>query len=123
MVKCIAGAAGEETPLRRRMLEDMDLASLSEATQDAYIRAVCALQTHLGRRPDQLSENDLRSYLLYLRDEKKIAKGTFQATYYGLKFFFYRTLDLDWSLFTKKKCVSPTRSGYLWLFLARTVIV
>ena len=117
MVKCIVGASGEESPLRRRMIEDMYLGGLCESTQKAYINAVCALQAHLGRRPDQLSEEDLRHYLLYLREVKKVAKGTFQILYHGLKFFYYRTLDRDWSLFTKKKCGCPTRSGFHWPFL------
>lgn len=117
----IVGNAGEVSSLRRRMIDDMCLAGLSEVTQEAYIRSVRILQTHTGCRPDHLLESDLRRYLLYLRDEKKVAKGSFLATYYGLKFFFYRTLDRDWSLFTKKKFASPIRSESRWLSQQRTV--
>ena len=116
MGKCIDDAGGVASPLRRRMIEDMQLAGLTGGTQKAYIAAICALQRHTGIRPDRLSEEEVRRYLIYLREEKKVAKGTFQATYYGLKFFYYRTLDLDWSLFTKKKCASPTRSGFPTLY-------
>ena len=38
-----------------------------------------------------------------------MAKGTFQTNWHGLKFFYYRTLGVDWSLFTRKKVRQPRR--------------
>ncbi|MHC4884714.1 MAG: site-specific integrase [Planctomycetota bacterium] len=122
MVKCIAGTAGEESPLRRRMIEDMQLAGLSKGTQETYIYAVRALQRHTGCCPSRLSEEDVRNYLVYLREEKKVAKGTFETAFFGLKFFFYRTLDLNWSLFTKKKFANQGRSEFHLLSLSKTVV-
>ena len=122
MVKGIGGASGKESPLRRRMIEDMQLAGLSKGTQEAYIWAVRSLQAHTGKRPDNISEEEVRTYLLYLRDEKRVAKGTFQRTFYGIKFFYYRTLNIDWSLFTKKKCGNQSRSGSHGPFLPETAI-
>ena len=44
------------TPLRRRMIEDMQLRGLSERTQETYTRAVRQLAEHYGVSPDQLRE-------------------------------------------------------------------
>lgn len=101
----------QPSPLRQRFIEDMDLAGLSEATQKTYISVISAMQNVLKRRPDRLTEEEIRRYLIWLREEKGVAKGTFQTYFFGLKFFYYRTLNLDWSLFTKKKCACQIRSA------------
>ena len=50
------------TPLRRRMLEDMQLRGLAPKTQQAYIRAVRQLAEYYDKSPDQISEEEpLRS--------------------------------------------------------------
>jgi site-specific recombinase XerD len=67
------------------------------------------LQDHYNIRPDWLSEKQVQQYVLWLRDEKRVAKGTFQTSWYGLRFFYYRTLGVDWSLFTRKKVRQPRR--------------
>ena len=61
--------------------------------------------------PDQLSERDVENYLLYVRDELGVAKGTFAPIFFGLKFFYLHTLGYDWPLFTKKKSASQAGSG------------
>jgi len=54
------------TPLRQQMIEDMQLNGLSASTQELYADAVKQLAKHFHRSPDQLSEQDLRQYFLYL---------------------------------------------------------
>jgi hypothetical protein len=54
------------TPLRQRMVEDMQLRGLSEKTQEAYVRAVRQLAEHYGKSPAQISEEELRQYFLRL---------------------------------------------------------
>lgn len=95
------------SPLRKRMISDMELAGLTCNTQLTYINAVVMLQGHYGIRPDKLSEKQVQQYILWLRDEKEVAKGTFQTRWYGLKFFYYRMLGVDWPLFTRKKVRQP----------------
>src|SRR6267142_2701625 len=60
------------TPLRQRMIDDMRLAGFAERTRDVYIQAVRRLAAHYMRSPDLLSEEEVRTYLLYLRDERAI---------------------------------------------------
>jgi integrase/recombinase XerD len=104
-----AQAKRKFSPLRQRMVRDMELAGLTRNTQETYICAVVKLQNHYRIRPDRLSEKQVQQYILWLRDEKGVAKGTFQTSWYGLKFFYYRTLSVDWSLFTRKKVRQPRR--------------
>ena len=48
------------TPLRQRMLEDMQLRGLSARTQECYVAAVRQLAEHYHRSPTQITEEDLR---------------------------------------------------------------
>src|SRR5262245_58854630 len=96
--------------LRRRMIEDMKLAGLAPTTHAIYINAVRGLAAHYRRSPDQLSEEEVRAYLLGMR-ERGAARGTFKANHYGIQFLYCNTLNFDWALFSKKRSASPSRSG------------
>lgn len=85
------------TPLRTRMLEDMQLKGYSQRTQEAYCNAVRQLAAHFRRSPDLLTEEDLRQYFLYLTREKKVARATATIAMCGVKFFFQTTLQRDWT--------------------------
>ena len=89
------------TPLRLQMIEDMKSAGLAAATQTVYIDAVRRLAAHYRRSPDRLTEDEVRGYLLGLR-ERGVALGTFKAYHGGIQFLYRRTLDRDWALFQKK---------------------
>lgn len=97
--------------LRDRMIQDLKLAGLAEGTGREYLRAVRQLAAYYMVPPDQLSERQVQDYLLYVRDDLGVAKGTFAPMLAGLKFFYVNTLGYEWALFTKKKCASQTRSG------------
>ena len=97
--------------LRKRMIQDMRLAGLVEGTQNQYVRAVRQLTAYYMISPDHLSERHVEKYLLYIRDELGVARGTFIPAFFGLKFFYVQTLGYDWPLFTKKESASRTRSG------------
>lgn len=90
------------TPLRQRMTEDMRTAGLASGTQALYLDAVRNLAAHYRRSPDELSEEEVRAYLLSLR-ERGVALGTFKTNHGGIQFFYRWTLDRDWPLFGKKK--------------------
>jgi len=76
-----------------------------------YLRAVRQLAAYYVVPPDRLTERQVQDYLLYVRDELGVAKGTFAPVVAGLKFFYLNTLGHDWPLFTKKKSASRARSG------------
>ncbi len=95
------------TELRKRLIEDMQLAGLSQGTQKAYVRSVRQLAEHLHLSPERITERQLRDYLIHLRDVRGFAKGTFQQHFFGIKFFFVNTLGYDWPLLTQEKSASP----------------
>jgi Phage integrase, N-terminal SAM-like domain len=70
------------SPLRARMIEDMTLAGLAVGTQKIYTQAVYGLAKHYRRSPDQLDEEEVRAYLLGLR-QRGVARGTFQTSQYA----------------------------------------
>ena len=61
------------TELRKRMIEDMQLAGPSRDTQDAYVRVVRQLAGHFHLSPDRLTERQLRDYLMHLREVRSAA--------------------------------------------------
>lgn len=85
------------TPLRQRMIEDMQLHGLAEGTQELYVGAVRRLAKYYGKPPDQISEEELRQYFLYLRNDKQLARRTLRVALCGIKFFYQYTLKREWS--------------------------
>jgi integrase/recombinase XerD len=84
------------TALRQRYIEDLQLRGLSPRTQDSYVRVVRQLAEHYGKSPDVLTEEELRQYLLYLKNEKHAARNTCTLALCSLKFFYQQTLKRDW---------------------------
>jgi len=82
--------------LRQKMLEDMQLRGLALRTQEAYINAVFQLSKRLKKSPDQVNEEELREYFLYLKNEKRVAESTFAIALCGIKFFYEHTLGKEW---------------------------
>jgi len=99
------------TELRDRMIQDMKLAGLVDGTRREYLRAVRQLAAYYMVPPDRLTERQVQEYILYVRDDLGVAKGTFAPLLAGLKFFYLNTLGYEWALFTKKKCASPARNA------------
>src|SRR5580704_2241088 len=98
------------TPLRLRMIEDTRTAGLASGTQALYLDAVRNLAAHYRRSPDELSEEEVRAYLLSLR-ERGVALGTFKTNHGGIQFLYRWTLDRDWPLFGGKKGSVRRSSG------------
>ena len=84
------------TVLRGRMLEDMQLRGLSEGTQYRYVLAVRQLAEYCGKSPDEISEEELRRFFLYLKNEKRVSAKTFGVTLSGVRFFYQNTLKRAW---------------------------
>lgn len=80
------------TPLRHRMIEEMQLRGLAESTQKNYMYTVRRLAAHYDRSPDQITDDEIRSYYLYLRNEKQLAQSSLQVTILALRFFYEKTL-------------------------------
>ncbi len=81
-------ATKQVSPLRQSMISDMELAGYTRKTQTCYIGAVVKLQDHYKIPPNKLSEKQVQQYILWLRNEKQVPKGTFQTNWSGIKFFY-----------------------------------
>ena len=82
-----------------RMGEDMMLRDLRPTTQDSYESAVRQFLRWAKVEPEDLSEDAVRKYILYLREDKKLAARTINVAAYGLRFFFTYTLPREWPVF------------------------
>jgi integrase/recombinase XerD len=87
------------TVLREKMIEDMQLRGFAVRTQEAYLLAVRQLARHYHKPPDQINEEELRQYFLFLKNEKHAARATCTIALCGIKFFFERTLGREWKTF------------------------
>ena len=84
------------TALRKKMHQDLQLAGLSEGTQDVYLRAVRRLAVHFDTPPDVLNEAQVRDYLLHLKNDRRFASSSLGIAYNGMKFFYTHTAPRDW---------------------------
>src|SRR2546427_10728835 len=84
------------TPLRQRMLEDMQVRNLSVHTQRSYIEQVSRFARHFGQSPAGLGPEEIRTYQVYLTNEKKLAPGSIVIAVSALRFLYQVTLKKDW---------------------------
>jgi len=80
------------TPLRQRMLEELQRRNYSSRTIRLYLRHVAEFAKHFHRSPDQLGAEDIRQYQLFLIQEKKLAWSSYNQIVCGLRFFYAKTL-------------------------------
>ena len=80
------------TPLRQRMLEDLQIRHYSPTTIRLYLYAVRAFAKHFGKPPDQLGAEHIRRYQLFLTKERKVSTSTYVMMICGLRFFYTHTL-------------------------------
>jgi integrase/recombinase XerD len=87
------------TILARRFLEDLQLHGFSVHTQEKYMRAVRLLAYHYGKSPDKITEEELRAYFLYRTNISHWSRSGCTIALCGIKFFYERTLGIQWPLF------------------------
>ncbi|MCY2992180.1 MAG: phage integrase N-terminal SAM-like domain-containing protein [Planctomycetota bacterium] len=75
------------------MLQDMQLA---ERTHESYLRAVRKLAPWLNKSPQIATENDLRRYLLFIKNDQQWAGSSLRVAYSWLKFFYCHTCPQEW---------------------------
>src|SRR3954452_5806613 len=81
----------EMHPLRRRMIEDMQVRNLSPVTQRCYVHAVAKFARHFNRSPDRLGLEEVRAYQIHLTTTG-ISWAGFNAAVCALRLFYGVTL-------------------------------
>src|SRR5258708_13356201 len=85
------------TPLRQRMIDDMQLRNLAPATQRNYIHHVARFASYYGLSPEKLDLEDIRQYQLYLLNDRKYSPEAVNQSMSALKFVYTVTLEMPWS--------------------------
>jgi integrase/recombinase XerD len=84
------------TPLRQRMLEDMQVRNLSPNTQQTYVLRVSQFARHFGKSPEQLGSEEIRAYQVHLIKEKRLAPKSISTAVSALRFLYTITLKKNW---------------------------
>ena len=80
------------SPLRQRLIDEMDIRRFGHETQRNYIRDVGRFATFLGRSPDTATAEDVRRFQIE-QGELDVPAPTMNAIVSALRFFFTQTLD------------------------------
>ena len=84
------------TLLRQRMTEDMQVRNFSPNTQSSYLQQVSSFARYFERSPALLLPEDIRSYQVYLTNEKKLSPSSIHVCVSALRFLYGVTLKRDW---------------------------
>ena len=79
--------------LRQRMLTDLRIRNYADRTQEIYITRVAEMARHLRRSPADLSGEEVRDYLRYLKEEREVSRSAFAQVVGALRFLYGFTLD------------------------------
>jgi len=101
--------------LRKRFVEDLQLRNYARRTIETYTRHVAGFARHFGRSPEELGPEEIRSYQLYLVQEKGVSWSTFNQAVCALRFLYRITLPRPWAVamiaFAKKPKKLPCVLG------------
>ena len=78
--------------LRQQLIRELVLRGCSLKTQEAYVSAVYQLAKYYRRSPDQVSDPELKDYLFYLADTKKLSASSRNQATSALRFFYAHVL-------------------------------
>jgi integrase/recombinase XerD len=81
---------------KEQMQKDMVLRNLSPKTQLLYHRAARELENYSKRAPDQLSEDDVKGFLLSIVRDRKLSQSSLKIAYSALRFLYETTLKKGW---------------------------
>jgi integrase/recombinase XerD len=95
------------TPLRKRMIEDMQLRNLSPQTQRLYLHYVTGLARFYWTSPECLSLEEIREYQLYMVNERRYSSESVNQFVSAAKFLYNVTLETPWPDDALPRCRVP----------------
>src|SRR6266550_585479 len=84
------------TPLRQRMIEDMQLRNLAQTTQRSYIHYVADFALYFNRSPEHLDLEAVRQYQLHLLQDRKLSACSVNTFISAVRFLYLETLEMPW---------------------------
>jgi hypothetical protein len=109
------------TPLRQRMIEDMQVRNLAPHTQDTYVLHVALFARHFRKSPELLGPEEIREYQLYLTNQRRLAPSSIVVTTAALRFLYNVTLKKGWNL--EASIPAPKQPKKLPVALSRAEVV
>jgi site-specific recombinase XerD len=80
------------------MIQDMQVRNFCENTQKSYLQQVSLFARHFRRSPEGLGPANIRTYQLYLTNEKKLAPSSIHIATSALRFLYTVTLKSSWDV-------------------------
>jgi integrase/recombinase XerD len=80
------------TPLRQRMIEELQRRNYSQATIESYVFSVKDFAEHFHKSPALLGAEEIRQYQLYLINDRKLSAQTIMVRMTALRFFYWKVL-------------------------------
>jgi integrase/recombinase XerD len=88
--------------------QHVELKDYRPPTKAEYVRNIRRLAKHFQCDPATLSENQIRQYFLYLRQEQHSTSSTMKMVKYSLRSFFIEHLKIkEWSVFDDLRISEP----------------
>jgi integrase/recombinase XerD len=84
--------------LRDQMEMDMKLRRLSPRTISCYLACMKNIAVYFSKSPAELRDEEIRSYLHHLMENRKASQAVINQSYSALKFFFEKTLQKPWDV-------------------------
>lgn len=84
------------TKLRQQMIGELQLRNYSEATIHSYVHIVERFARYFGKSPGSLGCDEVKQFLLYLKNDKKLTWSTLQINRAALRFLYVKTLKQKW---------------------------
>jgi hypothetical protein len=81
------------TPLRKRMIEDMQLRNLAPETQRTYLHHIAGLAQFYQTSPEHLNLEDIRQYQVYLANECRYSARVGQSVRFRRQVPLWVTLE------------------------------
>jgi len=93
--------------LRQKMIEEIRLRNFSPRTEKSYVSAMVELTKYYRQSPDQLSQDQIRAYLLHLQ-ERGLSPSSRNVAISGMKFFYHQCLG--WN--EKQLFIAPRKRSW-----------
>lgn len=84
------------TSLRLKFIRDLELRNYSKITVKTYVGAIARFAKHFKRSPEEISIEEVKQYLHYMKEERHVAISYFKQMIAALRFLYEHTLERPW---------------------------